>query len=572
MRTATEVRQHDRGAAGREHRVRLTEGLPVTERREDLAGTRTAWLEGGEGPAMLLLHGPGESGVNWRWVIPDLTRSHRVVAPDLPGHGSSGGTEGRWTEPEILDWLDALIERTCAGPPVLVGHVLGGAIAARFARARGERIRGLVLVDSLGLGPFQPSLRFLTALIGFQARPTRTTYRWFMGQCAHDLDALRERMAERWDDFVSYNLELAAGPQGKASGRMLRDLGLPRILSEELAEIPVPTTLIWGRHDRANRIGIATKASERYGWPLHVVEDAADDPARDQPEAFLKALGAALSHIKAGGTSMASGPYDATFAKKAAESYERNFVPSIGAPVALELIEAADLRPGERVLDVACGTGIVTRLAADRVGAEGSVAGLDPNPAMLAVAREAASGGMPVTWHEGPAEHMPLDDERFDVALCGMGLQFFGDRAAALREIRRALVPGGRFLANVPGPTPPPFQWMADGLRRHVSPQSAGFVDAVFSLHDTDELRTLVEDAGFTRVEVRSKETALDLGAPGDFLWRYVESTPVAAEVAKVDGERRRALEREFVEACEPLLTDGMLKGAVRMTTVVGWK
>jgi ubiquinone/menaquinone biosynthesis C-methylase UbiE len=302
-----------------------------------------------------------------------------------------------------------------------------------------------------------------------------------------------------------------------------------------------------------------------------VVEDAAADPARDRPEAFLEALRAALSPPDDGGIPMSEATYDATFAKQAAESYERHFVPAIGRPVAAELIEAADLRPGERVLDVACGTGIVTRLAADRVRADGSVAGLDPNPAMLAVAREAASGEAPITWHEAHAEHIPLDDDRFDVVLCGMGLQFFANRAAALREIRRVLAPGGRFVANVPGPTPPPLQWMADGLRRHVSPQSAGFVDAVFSLHDADELRSLAEEAGFTRVEVRSEETPLDLGAPGGFLWSYVESTPVAAEVATMDVERRRALEREFVEACQPLLTDGILKGAVRMTTVVGW-
>ncbi len=296
MEAAAEVRDRDRRAGGSEARARLTEGLPVRERRGDVAGTRTAWLEGGEGPPLILLHGPGESGVNWRWVIPELVRTHRVVAPDLPGHGASGGTEARWTEPEILEWLNALIEDTCPRPPVLVGHVLGGAVAARFARRRGERIGGLVLVDSLGLAPFRPSLRFLAALIGFQAHPTETTYRWFMGQCAHDLDALRERMGERWEAFVTYNLELATGPQGKAAGRMLKELGLPRIPPEELEKIAVPTTLIWGRHDRANRLRVATEASERHGWPLHVVEEAADDPARDRPRAFLKALRAALSH------------------------------------------------------------------------------------------------------------------------------------------------------------------------------------------------------------------------------------------------------------------------------------
>jgi ubiquinone/menaquinone biosynthesis C-methylase UbiE len=269
---------------------------------------------------------------------------------------------------------------------------------------------------------------------------------------------------------------------------------------------------------------------------------------------------------------MSEATYDATFAKKAAESYERHFVPAIGRPVATELIEAADLRPGERVLDVACGTGIVTRLAADRVGPEGSVAGLDPNPAMLAVAREAFSAEPPIAWHQAPAEKIPLEDERFDVALCGLGLQFFSDRVAALREVRRVLVPGGRLVANVPGPTPPPLQAMAEGLGRHVSRESAGFVHAVFSLHDTDEVRALAEEAGFSRVEVRSEETALELGAPGEFLWNYVHSTPLASAVAKLDAEGRAALEREFVQACAPFLTNGVLKGAVRMTTVVAVK
>jgi ubiquinone/menaquinone biosynthesis C-methylase UbiE/pimeloyl-ACP methyl ester carboxylesterase len=567
METATET--HDRRVAGSESRARLTEGLPVTERRATLAGTHTAWLEGGEGPPLILLHGPGESGVNWRWVIPDLVRTHLVIAPDLPGHGSSGGTDAAWNEPRMLEWLDALIEGTCAGPPTVVGHVLGGAIGARFARSRGERIRHLVLVDSLGLAPFRPTLRFLAALIGFQGHPTETTYRWFMGQCAYDLDHLRERMGERWDAFVAYNLEMARGPQGRAAGKMLKELGLPRIAPEALDEIPVPTTLIWGRHDRANRLEVATEASARHGWPLHVVENAADDPARDQPQAFLDALRSALSHSNDGGSDMPDATYQTTFAKKAAESYERHFVPAIGHPVATRLIDAAGLQPGERVLDVACGTGIVTRLAADRTGTAGSVAGLDPNPAMLSVAHDVVPAEASITWHEAPAEKIPLEDRSFDVVLCGMGLQFFADRVAGLREIRRVLAPGGRFVANVPGPTPPPLQAMADGLARHVSPESALFVDAVFSLHDADELRVLMEDAGFSRVDVRSEETALELGTPGEFLWNYIQSTPIAAAAAKLTPDRRTALEREFVQTCEPFLTDGVLKGAVRMTTVV---
>ncbi|HSL81483.1 MAG TPA: alpha/beta hydrolase, partial [Thermoanaerobaculia bacterium] len=332
MEAAAEIRRSGRRGANSDARAQLTEGLPVTERRKEVAGVSTVWLEGGEGPPMILLHGPGESAVNWRWVIPDLVRTHRVVAPDLPGHGRSGGIEKRWTETRMLDWLDALIERTCPEPPILVGHVLGGAIGARFARDRGARTRALVLVDSLGLAPFRPSVRFLAALMAFQIRPTETTYRWFMGQCAHDLDALREGMGKDWNAFESYNLELATGPRGKAAGRMLKELGLPRLAPEELEQIRVPTTLIWGRHDRANRLGVAREAGQRYGWPLHVIEGAADDPARDQPDEFLGALRAALSHSGEEASDPSEATYEAALMKTAAESYERHFVPAIGRP------------------------------------------------------------------------------------------------------------------------------------------------------------------------------------------------------------------------------------------------
>lgn len=277
-----------------EPRARLLEGLPVSERVVRCAGVPTAVLEGGDGAPVVLLHGPGESAVNWRWVIPDLAATHAVVAPDLPAHGRTGRAGEELDTARVLSWLDELIDRTCSRPPVLVGHLLGGAVSARFAVERGERLSGLVLVDSLGLDKFRPSLRFLLTLVGFQAMPTEGTYRRFMRHCAFDLDALRDRMGELWEPFVAHNLDFARGPKSKAAARLLREAGLPPIPSEELARITVPTTLIWGRHDRALDLEIAEAASDRYGWPLHVIEDAADDPPRDQPGAFLEALRTAL--------------------------------------------------------------------------------------------------------------------------------------------------------------------------------------------------------------------------------------------------------------------------------------
>jgi pimeloyl-ACP methyl ester carboxylesterase len=280
---------------GASHRERLLAGLPVTERRLHLAGVSTAVLEGGAGPPIVLLHGPGEFAAKWLRVIPALVKTHRVIAPDLPGHGASSASP---TRPDplsfVLAWLGELIESTCPSPPAVVGHVLGGSIAARFAAHRGDRLRRLVLVDSLGLAPFLPRPAFALTMIGFLARPTEGTYTRFMQQCSYDLDGLRRQMGPQWEPYMAYNLELARGPAAKAAGRLMRRLGLARIPSADLSRIAVPTSLIWGRHDRANPLRIAEAASVRYGWPLHVVDDCADDPPRDQPDAFLEALRASF--------------------------------------------------------------------------------------------------------------------------------------------------------------------------------------------------------------------------------------------------------------------------------------
>lgn len=286
--------EHTRVPAGDDARAQLLAEIPVTERRLRLAGISTAVLEGGDGVPIVFLHGPGEFAAKWLRVIPELVTTHRVVAPDLPWHGASEGAGASLDAERVLAWLGELLERTCPSPPTLVGHVLGGAIAARYAITHSDSLRRLVLVDSLGLAPFRPSPRFALAMIHFMVRPTEHTYDRFMRQCSVDLDGLREQMGERWEPFETYSLNRARAPSAKAVGRLMRQLGLPQIPPEDLARITVPTTLIWGRHDRANRLQIAEAASARYGWPLHVIEDCADDPARDQPEAFLAALRAAL--------------------------------------------------------------------------------------------------------------------------------------------------------------------------------------------------------------------------------------------------------------------------------------
>ncbi len=279
---------------GDDDRQRLLAGLPVTERWLDPAGIKTAILEGGEGPPIVLLHGPGEFAAKWMRVIPDLVAGHRVIAPDLPAHGASAVPAARLDAALVVSWLEELIARTCSEPPVLVGHLLGGAIAARFAVARGAALDRLVLVDTLGLARFRPKAGFGLTLLALQVRPGERSYERFMRHCSVDLDGLRDDMGERWAPYMTYGLELARSSSAKPMRELMRRVGLPPIPAGDLARIEVPTSLIWGRHDEANRLRIPEAASERYGWPLHVIEDCADDPARDRPEAFLRALHVAL--------------------------------------------------------------------------------------------------------------------------------------------------------------------------------------------------------------------------------------------------------------------------------------
>lgn len=294
--TTTTLSAHENAADTPRHlRARLLSGLPVSERRLTLAGVSTPVLEGGEGHPIVALHGPGEFAPRWRRVIPALVRTHRVVVPDLPGHGASDAAGVDLTEDRVMRWLGELIETTCAEPPTLVGHILGGAIAARFAIEHGGDLERLVLVDSLGLAPFRPSIRFALGMLGFLIRPTEGSYERFMAHCEHDRDALVEEMGESWKLVRDYALELARDADAKAASRtLMMRLGVPAIGSDALAGIDVPTTLIWGRHDRALRLSIAEDASRRYGWPLHVIEDTADDAPMERPTAFVRALGRAL--------------------------------------------------------------------------------------------------------------------------------------------------------------------------------------------------------------------------------------------------------------------------------------
>ena len=236
-----------------------------------------------------------------------------------------------------------------------------------------------------------------------------------------------------------------------------------------------------------------------------------------------------------------------------ASVYERYFVPAIGRRFAEQVVEAAAPRPGERVLDVACGTGVVARIATEHVGDPTLVAGIDGHPGMLATAR---SNSPEIDWRQASAEGLPFDDDSFDIVLCSLGLQFFVDKLRALREMRRVMRPGGRCAIATAGPTPEPFRELHDVLAEHRGEHVAAFVDAVFTLADQDHLSDLMGAAGLDDVDATRRTVELRLGPPADFLWQYLLGTPLAEHVADLDDDRRAALERAVVERWQPFTDD----------------
>jgi ubiquinone/menaquinone biosynthesis C-methylase UbiE len=218
------------------------------------------------------------------------------------------------------------------------------------------------------------------------------------------------------------------------------------------------------------------------------------------------------------------------------EVYEQALVGPLFRPWVDDLLDDVELRPGDSVLDVACGTGIVARVAKDRLMGMGRVVGVDVNPQMLAVARRLAPA---IDWREGSAGGLPLDQgEEFDVLVCQQGFQFFPDRAEAAQEMRRALAPGGRLGISAwrSDEEFPVLRRLREVAERHVGPID----DRRHGLGDPAPIESVLWEAGLRDVHSRrvSRTTRF---ADGDVFVRLNAMAMVSMSAASgtMDEEAR---------------------------------
>jgi len=229
-----------------------------------------------------------------------------------------------------------------------------------------------------------------------------------------------------------------------------------------------------------------------------------------------------------------------------AQVYDEYLGPTIADPWTQVVLEHAALRSGERVLDVASGTGSVARQAAARVGRSGKVVAVDINEDMLAVGSKLAlpAQAARIDWRQGDAARLDMADRSFDVVLCQQGLQFFRDRSAAAREMRRVLVERGRAVISVWQSLEqhPLYAALFEATARHLG-ASVSDLDPSFSLPDSETLRELLVSAGFSEVETVPHTLTVRLPE----LERFVQLTTTGAATsipafARLDEAARRRL------------------------------
>jgi SAM-dependent methyltransferase len=261
-------------------------------------------------------------------------------------------------------------------------------------------------------------------------------------------------------------------------------------------------------------------------------------------------------------------------AGNAPAAYESFLVPAMFAPFADRLVELVGVQAGSAVLDVACGTGVVSRAAARLAGSGGSVTGVDLGEPTLDVARSipAEAGASPITYLQSDAGSLNVADAAFDIVVCQQGLQFFPDRERALAEMRRALRPAGHVaVATWTDLEHSPFSATADSLTVHIGQDAGQMLRSPFGLSNGQELEGLLLAAGFGEVVTSQESIECTWASHPDWARLAIGAGPVAQLFATAPEEAKRAVSEEVSARLAPYATsDGRLRMTMTTNIAVG--
>jgi len=243
------------------------------------------------------------------------------------------------------------------------------------------------------------------------------------------------------------------------------------------------------------------------------------------------------------------------------EIYEAYFVPALMGECAVDLVQAGNVKPGDRVLDVGCGTGVVTREAAKLCGENGSVSGVDVNKPMVDFAAKISSeqGFSNIEWKHCDASELPFEDNLFDVVLCQQGLQFMPDKPAAMSEMARVLSPGGSLAVSVWKISSPFGTAMCDVVERHFGEGTTDPWQVAYALGDRDELRNLSIGAGLTESYVKYDIKIARHSDPESFAIGAILASPLAGKFEEKTEKEQKSIAREIIEQISDYMDDGGL-------------